>query len=186
MFLVVWLKRSLQNFSVVIMTWLTIKEYLSYEWPCLCFPLSWLIIGFIARVTLEEQGLVPSISPLVLSGDRDAQSFVFCVVLFRPLFVIVIFLFLLTMVLFVHSFIASDYSFDIFKLFLALKSTTETVGSKVPKRVFSVFVCGCLFFIQFWWILSSLYYSLKSPNVICKWFCMAVTVPKIQEVKIGP
>jgi hypothetical protein len=47
----------------------------------------------------KEQGLVPSISPLVLSGDRDAQSFVFCVVLFRPLFVIVIFLFLLTMVL---------------------------------------------------------------------------------------
>ena len=175
-----------KSFTVVIMTWLTIKEYLSYDWPLLCFPLSWFIIGFIARVTLEEQGLVPSISPLVLSGDRDAQSFVFCVVLFRPLFVIVIFLFLLTMVLCVLSFIVSDYSFDIFKLFLALKSTTETIGSKVPKRVFSVFVCGCLFFIQFWWILSSLYYSLKSLNVICKWFCLAVTVPKIQEVKIGP
>ena len=95
-------------------------------------------------------------------------------------------LFLLTMVLCVLSFIVSDYSFDIFKLFLALKSTTETIGSKVPKRVVSVFVCGCLFFIQFWWILSSLYYSLKFLNVICKQLCMAVTVPKIQEVKIGP
>jgi hypothetical protein len=52
--------------------------------------------------------------------------------------VIIIFLFLLTMVLCVLSFIVSDYSFDIFKLFLALKSTTETIGSKVPKRVFSV------------------------------------------------
>jgi hypothetical protein len=70
--------------------------------------------------------------------------------------------------------------------FLSFEINYETIGSKVPKRVFSVFVCGCLFFIQFWWILSSLYYSLKSPNVICKWFCMAVTVPKIQEVKIGP
>jgi hypothetical protein len=35
------------------------------------------------------------------------------------------------MLLFVLSFIASDYSFDIFKLFLALKSITETIGSKV-------------------------------------------------------
>jgi hypothetical protein len=38
------------------------------------------------------------------------------------------------MVLCVLSFIVSDYSFDIFKLFLALKSTTETIGSKVPER----------------------------------------------------
>jgi hypothetical protein len=74
-------KDHFKSFTVIIMTWLTIKEYLSYEWPWLCFPLSWFIIGFIARVTLEEQGLVPSILPLVLSGDRDAQSFVFCVVL---------------------------------------------------------------------------------------------------------
>ena len=59
------------------------------------------------------------------------------------------FLFPLTMVLCILSFIVSDYSFDIFKLFLALKSTTETVGSKVPKRVFSVFVCGCLFLYNF-------------------------------------
>jgi hypothetical protein len=49
----------------------------------------------------------------------------------------------------VGSFIVSGYSINIFKLFLALKSTMETIGSKVPKRVFSVFVCGSLFFIQF-------------------------------------
>ena len=83
-----------KSFTVVIMTWLTIKEYLSYEWPLLCFPISWFIIGFITRVTLEEQGLVPSILPLVLSGDCDAQSFVFCVVLCWQWFVIVVFFFI--------------------------------------------------------------------------------------------
>jgi hypothetical protein len=31
--------------------------------------------------------------PIVLSGDRDAQSVVFCVVLCQPLFVIVLFFF---------------------------------------------------------------------------------------------
>ena len=45
-----------KSFSVVIMTRLTIKEYLSYEWPWLCFPLSWFIIGFIARDTLRGAG----------------------------------------------------------------------------------------------------------------------------------
>ena len=59
------------------------------------------------------------------------------------------FLFLLTMVLCVLSFIVSGYSINIFKLFLALKSTTEIIGSKVPKRVFSVFVCGCYFSYNF-------------------------------------
>jgi hypothetical protein len=40
--------------------------------------------------------------------------------------------------------------------------------------------------VQCWWMLSSLYSSFKSLNVICKWFCLAVTVPKIQGVEIGP
>ena len=53
-------------------------------------------------------------------------------------------------------------------------------------RVCFVFVCGCSFFIQCWWMLSSLYSSFKSLDVICKWFCLAVTVPKMQGVDIGP
>jgi hypothetical protein len=40
--------------------------------------------------------------------------------------------------------------------------------------------------LQCWWMLSSLYSSFKSLNVICKWFCLAVNVPNIQGIEIGP
>ena len=102
-----------------------------------------------------------SVSPPVLCGDH--QSLIFCVVFCSPLFVLIVFvLFPLAIVLFILSLMASDYLFVIFKLFLAYKSTTETRGSKVINRVCFVFVCGCSFFIQCWWMLSSLYFSFKS------------------------
>ena len=92
-----------QTFLVVRLKWPLRKFYVRHHDLvnrniCLmndhyCFPLSWFIIRFIARVTLEEQGLVPSILPLVLSGDRNTQSVVFCLVLCRPLFVIVVLFF---------------------------------------------------------------------------------------------
>jgi hypothetical protein len=88
-------------------------------------------------------------------------------------------------VLFVLSLMASDYLFVILKLFLAEKSTTEISGSKVINRVCFVFVCGCSFFIQCWWMLSSLYSSFKSECNM-QMICLSVTVPKIQGVEIGP
>ena len=59
------------------------------------------------------------------------------------------FLFLLTMVLCVLSFIVSGYSINIFKLFLALKSTTETIGSKVPKGCFASDFIGLLLYPRY-------------------------------------
>jgi hypothetical protein len=35
-------------------------------------------------------------------------------------------------------------------------------------------------------MLFSLFSSFKSLNVICKWFCLDVTVPMIIGVEIGP
>jgi hypothetical protein len=49
----------------------------------------------------------------------------------------------------------------------------------VITRVCFVFVCGCSFFIQCWWMLSSLYSSFKSMNIICKWFCLDVELQEI-------
>ena len=126
-------------------------------------------------------------SPLVLSARGDHQSLVSCVVFCSPLLILVVFvLFPLAIILFVLSLMASDYLYVIFKLFLAEKSTTETRGTKVITRVCFVFVCGCSFFIQCWWMLFSLFSSFKSLNVICKWFCLDVTVPMIIGVEIGP
>ena len=87
---------------------------------------SQLITGFVTtvtrRVSLVEQEL-PTLperlsSPSVFCGVRVARSLVFCLVLWRSLFVLLSF-FLLAIVLFVLlRFTGSDYPFGVFKLFL--------------------------------------------------------------------
>jgi hypothetical protein len=71
------------------MTWLTVIEYLCHKWPRICFtswsfPRSWLITGFVTRLTwrvsLVEQELLtlpkhPSLPP-VISGVRVTRSLV--------------------------------------------------------------------------------------------------------------
>ena len=93
-FLVVKLKSSLRSFTVATMTWLTAMEYLRHKWPRICstclkhlfrsFPRSWLITGFVTRLTrrvpLAEQEL-PTLpehlsSPPVFSGVRVTRSLV--------------------------------------------------------------------------------------------------------------
>ena len=89
------------------------------------FPHSWLITGFVTRVTLRtslvEQKLLTLpkhlSSPPVFSGIRVTRSLVLSVMFCRSLFV----LFLLAIVLSVFLlFTDSDYPFGIFKLFLNL------------------------------------------------------------------
>jgi hypothetical protein len=87
-----------ESFTVATMTWLTVIEYryLCHKWPWLCstcrkrfrsFPHSWLITGFVTRLTrrvpLVEQELftLPEhlSSPPVFSGVRITRSLVLCV-----------------------------------------------------------------------------------------------------------
>ena len=79
------------------------------------FPFSWLITGFVARVTRRvehvEQELITRAPGF--SGVRVAQSLVFCVMLCRKLFV----LFQLAIMLSVLRFTASDNLFGILKIF---------------------------------------------------------------------
>jgi hypothetical protein len=89
------LKSSLRNFTVAIMTWLTAMEYLCHKWQRICstcrsFPHSWLITGFITRITwrvpLVEQELLTSPDHLheftsIFSGVRVTRSLVLCVCL---------------------------------------------------------------------------------------------------------
>jgi hypothetical protein len=73
------------------MTWLTAMEYLCHKWPRICplvlntsrsFPHSWLITGFVTRLTrrvsLVEHELLTLpehlSSPLVISGVRVTRS----------------------------------------------------------------------------------------------------------------
>ena len=103
-----------------------------YKWPRICsvfvitiksFPHSWLIVGFVKRVTrrvphVEQELLIlPEhiSSPLTFSGVRVAWSLVLCIMFCRSLFV----LFLLAIVLCVSLRSADlDFPFGIFKLFL--------------------------------------------------------------------
>jgi hypothetical protein len=81
---------------VATMTWLTIMECLCHKWPWICsiclkhfrsFPHSWLITGFVTRLTrrvpLVEQeplNLLEHLSsPPVFSGIRVTRSLVLCV-----------------------------------------------------------------------------------------------------------
>ena len=78
-------------FYCMSMTWLTIMEYLCHKWPQICstcrkhfFPYSWLITGFVTRLTrrvsLVEHELLTlpehRSSPLVFSGIRVTRSLV--------------------------------------------------------------------------------------------------------------
>ena len=86
------------------MTCLTVTIYLCYKWSRICsiyrsynpaFPHSWFISGFVTSVTwrlaLVEQELYSFSEHLsstsVFSGIRVAESLVFSVVFYRPLFV---------------------------------------------------------------------------------------------------
>ena len=90
-FILVRLKSSL--FTVAIVTWLTVMEYMCHKWPryvplvvniSRSFPHSWLITGFVAwltrRVSLVEQELLTfpehMSSPPVFSGVHVTRSLV--------------------------------------------------------------------------------------------------------------
>jgi hypothetical protein len=93
-FLLVKLKSSLRKFAVATMTWLTAMENLRHKWPQICstcrkhffrsFPRSWLIIGFVTRLTrlvpLVEMELLTLPEHLgslpVFSGVRVTRSLV--------------------------------------------------------------------------------------------------------------
>ena len=76
------------------------------------FPHSWLITGFVTKVTLQvplvEQELLTLLELVAFSWVRFAGSLLFCVMFCRSLFV------LLTIVSCVVWFADSDYPFDIF------------------------------------------------------------------------
>jgi hypothetical protein len=63
-FLLVKLSHHFESFTVSTMTWLTIMKYLCHKWPRICstcehipfFPHSWLITGFVTRLTLHRYG----------------------------------------------------------------------------------------------------------------------------------
>jgi hypothetical protein len=112
------------------MTLLTVMEYMYHKWPHVplvihtsqYFPHSWLITGFLARLTwrvqLVEQELITLpehlSSPPDFSGARVTRSFALCVCFVgRFLFFI-----LLVIMLSVLQFTTSGYPFGIFKLFL--------------------------------------------------------------------
>jgi hypothetical protein len=82
-----------ESFTVATMTWLTVMEYLCHKWPRICstcrnisrsFPRSWLITGFVIRLTrrvplVEQEPLtLPEhlSSPQVFSGVHVTRSLV--------------------------------------------------------------------------------------------------------------
>ena len=103
--LLVKLKSLPRRFTVATMTWLTVTtEYLCHKWPWIYsvnrnhYPHSWLITGFVTRLTrrvpLVEQELLTlpehlSSSPVLVV--RVAQSLVFCVMCCISLFVLLSF-----------------------------------------------------------------------------------------------
>jgi hypothetical protein len=109
----------------------TVTKHLCHKWPRICsivntfrsFPHSWLITGFVTRVTrrvpLVEQELIPHpqhlSSPLVFSGVRVTRSLVFCDKFCGSLFLIFLLAIVLSVLL---RFTSYDYLFDILKLFL--------------------------------------------------------------------
>ena len=109
----------------------TVTKHLCHKWPRICsivntfrsFPHSWLITGFVTRVTrrvpLVEQELITHpqhlSSPLVFSGVRVTRSLVFCDKFCRSLFLIFLLASVLSVLL---RFTSYDYLFDILKLFL--------------------------------------------------------------------
>ena len=125
-FLLVKLKSSLWKF-----TWLTVSvtEYLCHKWPWICstchkhlswsFPPSWLITGFVTRLTQR----MPLVGPELLTIPEHLSSHpVSCYSIFsvicmfcRSLFVLLYFFF--WPLLSVLRFTDSDYPFGIFKLF---------------------------------------------------------------------
>jgi hypothetical protein len=93
-----WLSWShhFESFTVATTTWLTVMEYLCHKWPRICstcrkhfqfFPHSWLITGFVTRLTrrvsLVEQELLALpehlSSPPDLSGFSVTRSLLLCV-----------------------------------------------------------------------------------------------------------
>ena len=118
-----------ESFTVATMNWLTVMEYLCHKWPRICsicrpFPHSWLITGFVTRLTwhvsLEEQELLTLpknlSSPPVFSGVRVTRSLVLYVCFvdrclsFCTFSLAIVFPVLL-------RYTDSDYPFGIFKLF---------------------------------------------------------------------
>ena len=92
-----WLNRShhFESFTTTTMTWLTVMKYVFHTWPRICFtcrntsrsfPHSWLITGFVTRVTrrmpLVEHELLTLpdhlSSPTPFSGVRVTWSIVLC------------------------------------------------------------------------------------------------------------
>jgi hypothetical protein len=83
-----WNCHHIESFTVVTMTWLTVMEYLCHKWPRICsihrmpsrsFPRSWLINGFVARLTWRvppvEQELMHQLLKWVLKMNlrRDRR-----------------------------------------------------------------------------------------------------------------
>jgi hypothetical protein len=100
-FLVVRLK-LFESFTVATMIWLIVREYLCHKWPRICsicrycnpsFPHSWLITGFVTRLTRRvhkwSRNCYHLSSCPVFIGVRVGQSLVFCVVFCISLLVIV-------------------------------------------------------------------------------------------------
>jgi hypothetical protein len=80
-----------------------------------CFLDSWLITGFVTRLTqrVQELLILPEhlSSPPVFRGARVARSLIFCVMFCRSLFVLFLLVIISPVLL---PFIASDYPFGIF------------------------------------------------------------------------
>jgi len=93
-----------ESFTIATMTWLTVMEYLCHKWPRICstcpFAYSWLINGFVTRVTryvpLVKQELPilqeHTSSPPILVGFVLLDPF-FCTVFCRSLYVLLSFFF---------------------------------------------------------------------------------------------
>jgi hypothetical protein len=164
------------------MTWLTAMEYLRHKWPQICstwrkhlfrsFPLSWLLIGFVTRLTrrvplveLELLTLPEHLDSLpVFSGVRVTRSLVLYVCFVDHFLSFCTFSF-------GHCVVCSSSIYGFWLLLWYLKNLLIKI---LPQEFFRVFMLLDLFVVQY---------------VTLTLFCLSVmvsTVPAyLQNILIG-